>query len=73
MSKFNKISLEEAKKIAEEKKLKPGKVKGTDAIQFTKGTAQRIEITSWDEFDRLLKKRGLGIYEYNGWMKLMKK
>ena len=71
MSRFNKISLEEAKKIAKEKNLKPGRVKGTDAIQFTKGKAERIEVISWDEFEKLLKKRGLGIYEYQGWMKLM--
>ncbi|MGB9636045.1 MAG: hypothetical protein ACPL1Y_02200 [Thermoplasmata archaeon] len=69
---MQKISLDEAKKIAAKKNLKPGKVKGTEGIQFTKGKNERIEVVDWDEFEKLLKKRKLAIYESNGWMKIMK-
>ncbi len=67
------IKVEEAIKIAKEKKLKPGKVKGTDGIQFTKGNNARIKEISWDEFRKLLKERNLQVYESGGWMKIMKK
>jgi hypothetical protein len=69
---MQKISLDDAKKIAAKKNLKPGKVKGTEGIQFTKGKNERIEVVDWDEFEKLLKKRKLAIYESNGWMKIMK-
>ncbi|MCD6461930.1 MAG: hypothetical protein J7L61_04220 [Thermoplasmata archaeon] len=65
------ISLDEAKKIATSKKLKPGKVKGTNGIQFTKGNNERIQEISWDEFGKLLKDKKLAIYESGGWMKIM--
>jgi len=67
------ISLDEAKKIAKRKGLKPGRVKGTKGIQFTKGKNERLEIIDWDEFERTLNKRKLAIYESGGWMKIMKK
>ncbi len=67
------ITLEEAKKIAKQKNLKPGKVKGAEGIQFTKGTNPRIEVISWEEFEKILKKKKLAIYESNGWMKIMAK
>lgn len=67
------ISLDKAKKIAEEKKLLPGLVRGTDLIQFTRGGNPRISIISWDRFEGLLKKRNLKIMESNGWMKIFSK
>lgn len=70
---MRKITIDEAKKIAGKKGLKPGRVKGTDGIQFTKGMNERIEVISWDEFEKALKKRNLAIYESNGWMKIMRK
>ncbi|HDD60169.1 MAG: hypothetical protein DRI93_00005 [Aquificota bacterium] len=69
---MQKISVEQAKKIAEEKGLKPGRVKGTDGVQFTKGNNERLEVISWEEFENILKKRGLAVYESKGWMKIMK-
>ncbi len=65
------ITLEKAKGIAGRKGLKPGRVKGTDGIQFTKGGNSRLEIIGWDEFERTLGKKGLQIYESGGWMKIM--
>ncbi|RLF71323.1 MAG: hypothetical protein DRN35_02630 [Thermoplasmata archaeon] len=69
---MQKISVEQAKKIAEEKGLKPGRVKGTDGVQFTKGNNERLEVISWEDFENILKKRGLAVYESKGWMKIMK-
>ncbi len=66
------ISAERAIRIAQEKGLSPGRVKGTDGIQFTKGNNPRLEIISWDEFKRLLSTRGLQVFESGGWMKIMK-
>ena len=70
---MEKIDLGKAKNIAQKKGLKPGKVKGTDGIQFTKGNNDRLEIISWDDFEKTLKNRGLSVYESGGWMKIMKK
>jgi len=68
---MEKITVEKAKEIADEKGLKPGKVKGTDGVQFTKGDNDRIETISWDDFEDLLDDRGLAVYESGGWMKIM--
>lgn len=67
------ISLVKAKDIASKKGLKPGNVKGTNGIQFTKGKNDRITTISWDDFEKHLKTRKLSIYESGGWMKIMKK
>ena len=67
------INVDKAKEIAKKKDLKPGRVKGTNGIQFTKGSNDRLEIIPWDEFEKTLKSRGLGVFESGGWMKIMKK
>ena len=69
---MEKINVEKAKKIAANKGLKPGKVKGTDGVQFTKGRNSRLEVVGWDEFVDTLSSRKLAIYESGGWMKIMK-
>jgi len=69
---MEKISVEKAKEIAEEKGLKPGKVATTDSgVQFTKGNNENVEIISWDEFEEYLDDRGLAVYNSDGWMKIM--
>ena len=70
---MEKITVVKAKEIAKKKGLKPGRVKGTEGIQFTKGNNARLEIVSWDEFEKTLKKRKLSVYESGGWMKIMKR
>ena len=67
------IDVEKAKNIAKKKGLKPGRVKGTNGVQFTKGRNPRLETIEWDEFENTLKKRRLAVYESGGWMKIMKK
>jgi hypothetical protein len=67
------ISMEKAKKIADEKGLHPGLVRDTDVIQFTKGGNPRISIISWSRFEDVMKKRKLRVMENNGWMKIFSK
>lgn len=69
---MEKISFDKAKTIAKNKGLKPGQVKGTDGIQFTKGKNDRLSVIDWDTFEATLKKRKLAVYESGGWMKIMK-
>ncbi len=70
---MEKISLDKAQEIAENKGLKPGMVKGTEGIQFTKGNNPRLETVDWDEFKEKMQERDLAVYESGGWMKIMKK
>ena len=70
---MERINVDKARRIAEQKGLKPGRVKGTGGVQFTKGRNDRLEIIDWPEFERTLKERGLQVYESGGWMKIMKK
>lgn len=67
------ISIERARKIAEMKKLRPGRVRGTEGVQFTKGNNGRVDVIDWGEFEDIIKRNGLAIYESGGWMKIMKK
>jgi len=69
---MEKIDFGKAQTIAKSKGLQPGRVKGTQGVQFTKGSNDRLTVISWDEFEQALKKRGLAIYESGGWMKIMK-
>lgn len=66
------ISVEKAMEIAKKKGIKPGRVKGTKGVQFTKGRNPRLETIDWDEFKATLAKRRLSVYESGGWMKIMK-
>ena len=70
---MTKIDVDKAKQIAGKKGLKPGRVKGTQGVQFTKGKNSRLEIIDWAEFESTLGKRKLAVYESGGWMKIMKK
>lgn len=63
------VAIEKAKK----KGLRPGRVKGTSGIQFTKGRNSRIEVISWDEFRETLAERKLQVFESSGFMKIMKR
>jgi hypothetical protein len=67
------ISVESAIEKAKKKGLKPGRVRGTRGVQFTKGRNNRIDVISWDEFRETLTKRRLQVFESGGWMKIMKR
>lgn len=70
---MDEISLARARQIATKKGLKPGRIKGTYGIQFTRGRNNSMEIIDWDDFEQILQTRKLAIYESAGWMKIMKK
>ena len=67
------ITVDRAKQIANKKGLKPGRVKGTTGVQFTKGKNNRLDVIDWDEFEKTLHTRRLSVYESGGWMKIMKR
>jgi len=67
------ISIERAQIIAKNVGLVPGRVKGTEGVQFTKGSNNRLNVITWDEFVEALENRGLAIYASGTWMKIMKK
>jgi hypothetical protein len=67
------ISVEKAIEMAKKKGLKPGMVRETGGILFTKGENEGIEILDWDEFKKTISKRKLQIYASGGWVKIMKR
>lgn len=70
---MDKVSIDKVKQIAKIKGLKPGKVRTTKSgVQFTKGDNQNVQVISWEEFESHLKERGLAVYNWNGWLKIMK-
>jgi hypothetical protein len=73
MPEIREIDLEEAKRIATSRGLLPSRVRGTSTLRFSNGRNDRLEIIDWTEFERILTRRQLGIYESGGWMKLMKR
>ena len=67
------ISITEARKIADQKSLKPGMIKGTQVVQFTKGKSAKVEVIDWMKFENLIKSRKLSILNSGGFMKIMAK
>jgi hypothetical protein len=70
---MDRLDIEEAKEMARKKGLKPGRVKGTTGVQFTKGRNARLEVIGWEEFESILSKRGLAVFGSGGWLKIMHK
>ena len=73
MPALKEISFEYARQIATVKGLRPSKVKGTNTLRFSKGGSEKLQVISWDEFERTASGRNLAVYESGGWMKLMRK
>jgi hypothetical protein len=73
MPELREIDLEEAKRIATSRGILPSKVRGTSTLRFSNGRNDRLETIDWTEFEKILTRRQLGIYESGGWMKLMKR
>jgi len=67
------VSFDTVKEIASKKGLKPGKIKGTEELQITKGGNPRVEVIDWPEFEGIMSKKGLTVRESGGFMKIMKK
>ncbi|HYS71267.1 MAG TPA: hypothetical protein VEM95_02490 [Thermoplasmata archaeon] len=73
MTELREIDFEEARRIASQKGLQPGRVRGTEQVRFTKGSNERLEVIDWTTFEQTVRRRNLGVYESGGWMKLMRK
>jgi len=73
MTELREIDFEETRRIAEQKGLQPGRVRGTEQVRFTKGSNERLEVIDWTTFEQTVLRRNLGVYESGGWMKLMRK
>ncbi len=65
------VSVESAIEKAKKRGLRPGCIKGTNGIQFTKGRNKQIEVISLDEFRKTLKDQKLQVYESSGSMKII--
>ena len=73
MSALRQIDFVTARRIAEEKGLRPAKVKGTATLRFSRADNEKMDFITWDEFEQVASSRRLGVYESGGWMKLMRK
>ena len=69
---MDRIDVAKAKTICKNKGLKPGRLKGTKGVAFTKGDNPKFEIIDWKEFEAALEERRLAIYESGGFLKLMR-
>ena len=65
------ISVEEAKRIAKSKNLKPVRLKGTEILNFIADPVDRYEEISWQELETLVKRYNGKINEDNGWLKII--
>ena len=73
MPALREITFDAARQIAAAKGLRPSKVKGTNTLRFSKVDSDKLEVITWDEFEKTATSRRLGVYESGGWMKLMTK
>src|SRR2546422_258157 len=59
MPALKEISFEYARQIAAVKGLQPSKVRGTNTLRFTKGGSEKLQVITWDEFERTASGRDL--------------
>lgn len=70
---MEKISINELKELQNKYGFKFCKIKGTEVVNIRKHKTPNTEDISLDEFEKLLKKRGLAVYKAeNDWLKIMK-
>ena len=69
-----KISIEEARRIADQYGLKACRVKGTGVVNIRKHTNSNTVDITWDEFEKELNKKKLALYkaEKSNFLKIMK-
>jgi len=69
-----KITIEQMKALAKKYKLHASRVKGEEVIAIRKHPSDRFEDISWEEFEKIMKKRKLAIYKAteSDFIKLMK-
>ena len=61
MPALKQISFEYARQIAAVKGLQPSKVRGTNTLRFTKGGSEKLQVITWDEFERTAGGRDLAV------------
>jgi len=71
-STMRKVTFAEARRIAEEKGVRPARVRGTSVLRFMKVPHGPLEEIAWDEFESIAKARGIAVYESAGWMRIMR-
>lgn len=64
------LTIEEAKRLATEQGLTPGKIRGTNSVEFTRSTNPNADLLEWPEFERLVTKKKLSIQESGGFLRL---
>jgi hypothetical protein len=64
------LTIDEAKRLATEQGLTPGKIKGTNLIEFTRSSNPKVVILEWPEFEKLVVRRKLSIQESGGYLRL---
>ncbi len=69
-----KVGMQELRKIAEQYRLHPCRISGTDLINIRKRSDPKYENISWAEFERILGERGLAVYkaENSDFLKIMR-
>jgi hypothetical protein len=69
---IKKLTMDETKVFVSRNGLKPGCIKGTDNIVIMKGNNKNVEIIDWNDFEHILEKKGLAVYESDGSLKIFK-
>jgi len=71
---MKKISINEAKEIADEYDLHPAKVKSSEVVNIRKKPNENLKDIDWDEFQRILNEKNLAVYkaEESDFLKIMK-
>jgi len=71
---MNKMKIPEVKKIAGQYGLRPCRIEGTDVVNIRKAPSDKYKDIGWDEFERILKKRGLAVFKAteSDFLKIMK-
>lgn len=71
---MKKITIDEVKNVAKKNRFKPCKISKTDILRIRKRENPKLEDISWEEFEDILKKKGLAVFkaENNDFLKIMK-
>jgi hypothetical protein len=68
--KIRMLTIDEAKRFAVEQGLNPGKIRGTNDLEFTRSSNPKVDILEWPEFEKLIVKKRLSIQESGGFLRL---
>lgn len=66
------LSIEEARRMACEQGLCPGRARKTKDIELTRSGNPNVEVIGWSEFEKIMVTRGISITESSGYLRLVK-